>query len=174
MDKFDTLHYLADGNPLQQRSYEILTQHSIFETLKKYSPILIGTIPIDIAIENSDLDIACKWEDKTEFIQTIANRFSKYPDFKIKEVFIENLETVVASFFTDGFEIEIFGQNLPVKEQMGYRHMIIENRILKEKDDNFRRSVIELKRNGMKTEPAFAYLLGLNGDPYQALLSYYK
>ena len=36
----------------------------------------------------------------------------------------------------------------------------------------FKEQIRGLKRNGLKTEPAFAKLLGLNGDPYRAVLDY--
>jgi len=51
--------------------------------------------------------------------------------------------------------------------------MIIEYRILLEKGEDFRKQLIELKRQGLKTEPAFALLLGLEGNPYTELLSLY-
>jgi len=50
--------------------------------------------------------------------------------------------------------------------------MIIEYEILKTKGENFRLEIIKLKQNGYKTEPAFAFLLGLNGDSYSELLKY--
>ena len=50
--------------------------------------------------------------------------------------------------------------------------MIIEHKILQENDEKFRRDIIKLKERGLKTEPAFAKLLGLEGNPYQALLDY--
>jgi hypothetical protein len=48
--------------------------------------------------------------------------------------------------------------------------MIIEHRVLIEKGEKFRQEIIKLKRQGLKTEPAFAKLLGLDGNPYEALL----
>lgn len=174
MSKFDTLDYLITGNALQQKSYDVLIRFAIFDLLISFSPILVGTIPINIAIENSDLDIACYWTDKNDFIKTVTSHFSQHSNFTISEVIINQNDTVIANFFIDGFEIEIFGQNIPVKEQMGYRHMLIEEKILNDNDENFRKKIIRLKQNGMKTEPAFAYLLKLEGDPYLALLNYSK
>ncbi|MGL5579695.1 MAG: DUF4269 domain-containing protein, partial [Cetobacterium sp.] len=34
----------------------------------------------------------------------------------------------------------------------------------------FRQKIIELKKDGMKTEPAFAFLLKLEGNPYDKIL----
>ena len=50
--------------------------------------------------------------------------------------------------------------------------MIKEFEILEKEGDEFRRKIIELKELGLKTEPAFAKLLGLSGDPYVELLKY--
>ena len=50
--------------------------------------------------------------------------------------------------------------------------MIIEHEILQSKGGIFRLEIIKLKQNGYKTEPAFAFLLGLKGDPYIELLDY--
>ena len=48
--------------------------------------------------------------------------------------------------------------------------MIIENDILKEKGLDFKQKIKQLKSDGLKTEPAFAKLLGLQGNPYIELL----
>lgn len=48
--------------------------------------------------------------------------------------------------------------------------MIIEAEILAQLDNDFRQQIITMKTNGWKTEPAFAQVLGLEGDPYEALL----
>lgn len=49
------------------------------------------------------------------------------------------------------------------------RHFLIEVRLLDLFED-LKSRVIELKRSGLKTEPAFAKALGLAGDPYVAIL----
>jgi hypothetical protein len=84
------------------------------------------------------------------------------------------MEAIVANFSIDGIAIEIFGQNIPTREQNGYRHMLIEHRILQERGEVFREAVIALKKSGIKTEPAFAQLLQIEGDPYLGLLEYKK
>ncbi len=35
---------------------------------------------------------------------------------------------------------------------------------------HIREEVIRLKENGLKTEPAFAQVLNINGDPYEGLI----
>jgi len=171
---FDTLDYLKKGNELQQKSYNLLTKHRILELLSDFDPILVGTIPIDIAIESSDLDIGCYWKDKYGFITTVHKAFSGYQDFSCQELDNGAMEAIVANFSIDGIAIEIFGQNIPTREQNGYRHMLIEHRILQERGVAFREAVIALKKSGIKTEPAFAQLLQIEGDPYLGLLEYKK
>lgn len=174
MSVFDTLDYLKTGNALQQKSYGLLTEHRIFYVLSDFDPILVGTIPIAIAIDSSDLDIGCYWVDKNAFIATLQTAFSGYRNFSCQELNNGTMEAIVANFSINGIEIEIFGQNIPTREQNGYRHMLIEHRILQERGAAFREAVIALKKSGLKTEPAFAQLLQIEGDPYQGLLEYKK
>lgn len=172
MTDFSSIDYLKNGNQRQIHAFEILTQHNILLNLIEFDPILVGTIPINIDIETSDLDIICYWKNKTDFIQKLHLLFEDEIDFTITETQINDLQSIIANFKINGFEIEVFGQNIPTKNQNGYRHMIIEHAILQAKSDNFRLEIIKLKQNGYKTEPAFAHLLGLKGDPYATLLDY--
>ncbi len=172
MTDFTNIEYLKTGNPKQIVAYKILTQNKVLETLSEFDPILAGTIPINIDIENSDLDIICYWKNKSEFVSKISSAFQNKTDFKIWETIINENESVVANFRIDDFEIEIFGQNIPSQSQNAYKHMIIEHEILKLKGESFRLEIIKLKQNGLKTEPAFGKLLGFKNDPYQELLNY--
>jgi len=172
MTHFDTINYLKVGNPKQIKAYEVLTKNNVFSKLAEFHPIFVGTIPINIDIGNSDLDVICYWKNKNDFIDKIKIQFSDEQHFSLKEIEIDSAPTVIANFILDGFEIEIFGQNIPVKQQNAYRHMIIEHQILLEKGEEFRQKIIQLKKDGYKTEPAFGLLLGLNEDPYLELLNY--
>lgn len=172
MTDFTNIEYLKNGNQIQVQAFEVLTQNKILSNLSEFDPILVGTIPINIDIENSDLDIICHWKNKTEFIEKLNSVFRQENEFTIREIFLDNKESIVVNFRIQGFEIEIFGQNIPSKNQNGYKHMIIEHEILQAKGENFRLEIIKLKQNGYKTEPAFAFLLGLKGDPYAKLLEY--
>jgi len=172
MINFKNISYLKTGTPKQQAAFTVLTQHKILENLAEFDPILVGTIPINIDIENSDLDIVCYWKNKSDFIEKIKQLFGKENLFTIREDLINNQDSVIANFFIDAFEIEIFGQNTPTELQNGYRHMLIEHQILSSRDENFRLEVIKLKKNGIKTEPAFGLLLGLKGNVYEELLHY--
>ncbi|WP_010251507.1 DUF4269 domain-containing protein [Myroides injenensis] len=169
---FKTLDYLKHGTTVQQKIYKLLHDHQIMKLLHAYDPVLIGTYPIDIAVDNSDLDIACFFKDKNHFLETIKESFGHYPNFNCTAKVKSKIQTVVASFLLEDFPVELFGQDRPVEQQDGYRHMLKEYEILANKGAIFKSNVIHLKRKGVKTEPAFAHLLQLEGDPYQAILDY--
>lgn len=172
MIDFGNIEYLKTGNPKQIQVYETLKQNKVMEVLSEFDPILAGTIPINIDIENSDLDIICYWKNKAEFAFKISSSFENKTEFKIRETIIDQRESVIANFKIDDFEIEIFGQNIPSKNQNAYKHMIVEHEILESKGEKFRLEIIKLKQNGYKTEPAFGELLGLKTNPYLELLEY--
>lgn len=175
MIDFTKIDYLKEGNDKQKRAYEVLTKYRIFEILSYYSPILAGTIPIEIDIEGSDLDIICEVDLRFEedFLDEIM--FSKLIPFEI-DVKVENLiikgeKCIVLNFTLEEFPIEIFGQNKPTTAQNAYRHMIAEYKILQEKGEEFKQKIIELKKQGIKTEPAFGLLMNLE-NPYEDLLKF--
>ena len=168
---FRKLDYLKSGNSKQRQVYELLTGHSIFEKLKRYDPILTGTIPIEIDTETSDLDIICCWENRQMFEEDLIKYFCKEKEFRIRQKKINEELTVIANFSLKNFQVEIFGQNIPSKEQMAYRHMIVEHELLNKHGEDFRKKIIALKKQGIKTESAFTRILNIPGDPYTELLN---
>ncbi|MGE0076745.1 MAG: DUF4269 domain-containing protein [Bacteroidales bacterium] len=169
---FQKIDYLKSGTEKQKRAYKALTCHSVISKLGKFDPILVGTIPINVDTDKSDLDIICHWKDKADFISTLSSSFKHEKDFNLSEKVKNGNEVVVAKFTIDEFPVEVYGQSTPTTEQNGYRHMIVEYKILQEKGEDFRMQIVELKKQGYKTEPAFAKLLGLENDPFQEILNF--
>ncbi len=169
---FLTLSYLQSGSPVQQQAYHALTESSIFHLLSKYHPVLVGTLPLDIFVEGSDLDIICTVSDFARFEIDLHNNFSKHPGFSINHKTLSGEQSIICSFSIEGFMVEIVGQATHITEQVAYKHMIVEHKILAKQGGSFKEEIIRLKKSGIKTEPAFAKLLGLEGDPYQALLTF--
>ena len=174
IENFRNIEYLEFGNERQKLAFSEIKKYQILEKLEKYDPILTGTIPIGIDLPESDLDIICECQNHSEFKTYLSENFSNKKDFKVYSTKQNGIESTIAEFKTDNFLFEIFGQNIPTEKQNAYQHMIIENRILKEKGSEFKQKVKELKSKGIKTEPAFAKLLGLNGNPYSELLKLKK
>ncbi|UYW01698.1 DUF4269 domain-containing protein [Flavobacterium agricola] len=168
---FKSIAYLKTGNAVQQKAYKTLTDLCFFETFKNYEPLLVGTIPIEINIQNSDLDLILFTTNVQELALKLTQQYQHKANFKLK---ISNLEQhiLVCTFTYQDFEIEIYSQNIPTTKQNGYLHMVKEYEILKAMPPSFKQQVIQLKKQGLKTEPAFAQLLKLTGNPYQSLLTY--
>jgi hypothetical protein len=171
MIDFDKIDYLENGTERQRQAFQLLSENQVLGNLAAFEPILVGTIPINIDIASSDLDIICYWENKLWFQAELLRHFGAAQGFMMREVLIDGQETVIANFRLGAFDLEVFGQNIPVKMQNAYRHLIVEYKILQSKGEPFRLEVIALKQQGYKTEPAFGRLLGLE-NPYEQLLDY--
>lgn len=169
---FLNLEYLKNGSEIQKRILQVLENHQIFQKLKTYNPILAGTFPIGINIDGSDLDIILEITDLETLKILLTSEFQDQEQFTINLIEINDVESLVCKFQLEEFPVELFAQNRPTHLQNAYLHMIKEFEILEREGDEFRRKIIELKEQGFKTEPAFAKLLGLSGDPYIELLKY--
>jgi len=169
---FKYIEYLKSGNKKQQLAYKVLSENRIITILQEFSPTLVGTIPINIDIKNSDIDIICNYVNQDKFINTLHSNFSNNTNYLLRKEIIKGQESIIANFIVDTFEIEIFGQTTPIDNQYAYRHMLIEYELLNKYGEDFRQKIISLKKQGYKTEPAFAIVLGLKGDPYESLLTY--
>ncbi len=171
MRDWRNIEYLRNGNDIQKKAYQALTESGILAILRDFDPIVVGTIPINIDIPGSDIDIVCNVLDINAFQTLVRSSFSKYNSFtdRIKE----DGEVFVASFKFNNLEIEIYASDKLSTLQNGYRHMLIEERILSIAGEDFRNKIISLKKNGYKTEPAFGILLKLE-SPYQDLLQLYN
>lgn len=166
---FFDITYLKNGTTKQKKIFQILTFHSFFKLLNPFNPCLVGSIPLGIDIETSDVDIICCSDDPKFFFLTCVKISALFSDIRYK-MYKDNFNTQTFSFFLEGLQFEIFCQNQKVEEQMAYKHLKIEHKILQNRDENFKISIIDLKINGFKTEFAFAKLLNIKGDPYQELL----
>lgn len=167
---FFNISYLSTGSEAQQSAFKVLQKSKILDTLHNYSATLVGTYPIDIAIESSDLDIICEVHEHGQFMAILKKSFSDKIGFEVIQKEIRNEMITICRFDDAGFKFEIFGQDKPVHKQWAYRHMVIEHQLLEKYGAAFKSKVIELKKKGIKTEAAFAILLQLHGDPYEALL----
>lgn len=169
------IDYLMEGNPRQQEVYRALCRLGVMEVLGPYQPVLVGTVPLDVDIPGSDLDVVCHVEQERRevFEALLKGTFGSCEDFEYAAREVDGLLRQVGRFRYEGWVVEVFGQPLPVEEQNGYRHMVVEHRLLELLDDKGREAIRSLKLQGFKTEPAFARLLRLEGDPYKELRDMY-
>lgn len=166
MPRWEDVAYLAVGSERQRRAHHAIEELGILRDLARFDATLVGTIPIGIDEPDSDLDIICHASDAAAFAAELGRLYGSAPDFRLASAGA----VTVAGFCRGGERFEVFGQDLPVREQAGFRHMVVEWRLLELGGDRLRREIRRLRRAGAKTEPAFAAALGLTGDPYQRLL----
>jgi hypothetical protein len=170
---FENIAYLKSGSPIQLQVFNILTNSKILYHLQNFKPVLTGTLPLDLFIPGkSDLDIIIQSDRLQILEQTLLGLFANKKKLTTKFMMVRKRPTLLCRFIQQDFQIEIFCQPVPVKQQLAYRHMVIEHWLLSTRGASFKKKILELKANDVKTEPAFAQVLGLEGDPYDALLQY--
>jgi hypothetical protein len=141
----------------------------ILDVLRDHDPRIAGTLPLGIDVPGSDIDILCHVVDGKAFTHLVWSAFGEQPGFSVRQ-WTGDGRPVIASFEAHGWAFELFGHPSPVALQRGWRHFEIERRLLALGGAPFRHAVMERRRQGAKTEPAFADSLRLEGDPYAALL----
>jgi len=144
----------------------------LFEALAAYGPTLVGTYPLGLALPESDFDVLCSCSDLSAFERELSAWLGErgiQPTRRRRRA--TRPEASVTTLCWGGIEIEIFCQARPVLEQNGFRHLVVEGRLLSIGGEPLRGRVREAKARGLKTEPAFAEVLGLTGDPYATLLT---
>jgi hypothetical protein len=148
---------------------EALERTEILRKLAAFDPHVVGTPPLGLDLLRSDVDVICFAPDAEGFACAVWKAFGACPDFRMWQK-VELDRPIVAKFTEAGWIIEIFGQASPISEQYGWRHFLLEQRLLALGGDAFHFAVMTQRNSGMKTEPAFAAALNLDGDPYEALL----
>jgi hypothetical protein len=141
----------------------------ILDVLRGCDPHVAGTLPLGIEVPGSDIDILCHAADAGAFTQLVWSAFGEQAGFSIRQWTGEE-RPVIASFEVHGWAFELFGHPSPVPLQRGWQHFEVERRLLALGGAPFRHAVMERRRQGAKTEPAFAGALRLEGDPHTALL----
>lgn len=148
---------------------EALARVGLLDLLAAFDPHVAGTPPLGIDVAGSDIDVLCHAPDPAAFAAHLWEFLRHEHDFTLWQ-WSGEARPVLAGFTAHGWDFEIFGHVLPVSEQAGYRHFRIEERLLALGGEPFRAAIMALRLAGAKTEPAFATLLGLPGNPYAALL----
>lgn len=173
-NNFLDLAYLQKGNERQRQAYMAMEELQMIDRLASYHPVLAGTIPLDIDMPDSDLDIICEVYDAKRFEQELERYFGACKAYTCSSKIVGGLLRTVANFTHHGLAFEVFGQPKPVTEQNAYRHMVIEHRMLEMGGASTREAIRKLKAEGLKTEPAFGKFFRLEGDPYETLLAMYE
>jgi Domain of unknown function (DUF4269) len=150
--------------------YEAAIDNSgVLDALGAFDPRVVGTLPLGLSVPGSDIDIVCHADDPIPFAQAIWRQYKSCDGFRLYQWTAAG-RPVVARFEWGGWPFEVFGSASPVHQQHGWLHFEIEKRLLDLDDGRLRKAVLEQRSLGIKTEPAFAAVLGIAGDPYRGLL----
>jgi len=144
----------------------------ILDLLAPFDPHVVGTLPLGIALPDSDIDIVCHATDLDAIAERIWKVFSSADGFALYR-WSANGRPLVAKFATTGWPFEVFVSTEPVVDQAGWQHFKVEQQLLNLAGLTLLDQIMALRMQGMKTEPAFATALGLAGDPYVAISDLY-
>ncbi|WP_407152577.1 DUF4269 domain-containing protein [Bradyrhizobium sp. ORS 86] len=146
-----------------------ITNSAVTTTLGPFDPRVVGTLPLGLAVPGSDIDIVCHAADLNAFAAVVWEHYHLADGFVLYR-WRSGTSPAIARFMWDGWPFELFGDTRPVEEQSGWLHFEVERRLLALDDGRLRQAVGTQRGAGMKTEPAFAAVLGIGGDPYRGLL----
>jgi len=173
-----SIEYLSVGSERQKRAYLALRELDLFSSLASWTDnemeigigsALAGSVPLDLAVDDSDLDIVTFAKDIKQAAALFRSKLSGLHNFSSSRGIVLGTATLVTKFDFGGEAFEIFTQSVPLPQQNAVVHMLIEERFLILGGPTFREKVMALRRLGAKTEPAFGEVLGLE-EPYRDLL----
>lgn len=145
-----------------------LEKSNILESLASYKPLISGSYPLNIVTKDSDLDILFQSEKLSLFKKDVMTLFSDNDSLVIKEKKHQDISSLIISLRYKDLVVELFCQSKSVYKQQSNLHFLIEGRLLKI-FPKVKKQIIQLKKNGIKTEPAFGEVFKL-AAPYKDLL----
>jgi len=161
------LKHLRLGDGVQRAAATSIARTGILRVLKPYAPLIVGTLPIDVHLPDSDVDVICHVKAPKAFMALLVQRFGDQPSFTLGRTTLQRKPAVVCSFRHRRTLFEIVGMPVATHTQRAYVHLMVEAALLQETGAHA--AIRRLKRQGLKTEPAFARHFKLAGDPYQAV-----
>ncbi len=140
----------------------------ILRALSRLGPVIAGTFPLDLNLPESDVDVLCRLQPASLF-RAAAQSISRLPGYSLRASVRRGRRTAVCRVRPGRLPLEIFAQSGPLRSQRGYRHLEVEYRLLSLCGGSLREGILKLRRADARTEPPFAQLLRLRGDPHDAL-----
>ena len=173
------LDYLAHGNPRQRSAHALLTAGVWDELGAQCADLaLVSTLAIGLDRPGSDLDILCQHPDPAEFAATFAEQGWQASDKGDNIWLLERTFSCLDQHCADcdqseaSWPLELYVTPAPIETLNGWRHLTLMAALLERFGDAFYRDVLRLRlEEGLKGEAAMCRLLGLAGDPYEALLT---
>ena len=171
------LDYLAHGNERQRSAHTLLTAGVWDELAAQCADMaLVSTLAIGLDRPGSDLDILCQHPDPAAFAATFADQGWQASAKGDNIWLLERVFPCAADSGCDNriasWPLELYVTPAPIETLNGWRHLTLMAALLERFGDAFYRDVLRLRlEEGLKGEAAMCRLLGLAGDPYEALLT---
>lgn len=173
--KFHQLSLLSVINVEKNtKVWSAITQSKILDIFSEYKPLIAGTFPLNVEVEGSDVDILMQAKDLEEVRALVLKHFGNCTNFSQSIQKVDELDTLICSFIFNEVPFELFIQDKEPVRQTAYLHFLIEERLLKLGGELFKEKIINERKAGLKTEPAFAKIIGIEGDAYLQLLELQK
>jgi hypothetical protein len=138
----------------------------IAERLGPFDPVLVASLASGLqADQDSDVDVVCDTR-AGGFVPAVRAAYGARAGFAL---WTSDGRTVV-SFEGDARRVELSAEPRAVEDQRAYRHAVAHRRLVLAGGAAFAAEVRERRRrDGLKTEPALAAVLALEGDPFDAV-----
>ena len=136
----------------------------VLQHFKSYTPLVVGTYPLNLETLQSDIDIILSSIHLNELEKSLIDFCSKFLDFKFSKTLIQNEITLLINFTFQNKAFELFTQSNLSIDQHAFRHFFIEERLLKIGGAGFKEKIMSFRNSGHKTEPSFCLALGLSSD----------
>ena len=156
-----------EGN---KKVFGAIKSSRVLEVLSNYGVQVVGTFPLGIETPESDVDLVASTLSQVELKTVLEKEYGSTPGFQSHFKLKGGIPALVVRFSHEGVKFEVFAQDSASVEQVAFRHFQIEERLLKLGGAPLRNDIQSLRAKGLKTEPAFAEALELQGDPYDAIL----
>ncbi len=162
--------YQKSPTDVQKRALEGLSKLNLFHDLKEFKPVFAGTIPLDIDIQSSDINIICEVTEFIRYQTRLRECFERQKNFIITETYNAVARNSTCRFDAHTFRVEIHGEKKTIQKQNLFQYLIAEAKLLEIGGDAARAEIRRIKRNGHKTEPAFAEYFKIKGNAFDELV----
>lgn len=165
---------IRDGSPRQMRAYSVVFDElMVFLHMKPYKPVWVGSYPLGIDAETSDINILLEPEQLRVFLVDVRKHYGHHDDFKLVWKAINKTPTIVARFQVKGFWVDMFAQCRPLNEQDAFVQMLMTARLLAIGGDEACEGIRQNKTNGQNTPDAIMAYFNIETDnAQQKLLDY--
>jgi hypothetical protein len=166
----EDVSYLKMGGDRPRAAYLTLTELDLFCVLADFDPVLTGTFPLGLELDESELDLICYAPNLDQLAAVLVQVYGMYEDFTLEQSNADHGPSLECHFRYGEFRIGVLGEPAPSREQNAFRHLVAQSRLLRLAGPSAAEAIRRLKASGLATAPAFGEYFRLGSDPNRALL----